>query len=437
MQVAPSKKNIEFSSQDEENRIYAKVTARLIPFLFICYISNYLDRVNVSIAKLQMQQDLHFSETVFGLGMGVFFIGYILFEVPSNIIMHKVGASKWIARIIITWGLVSASMLFVKTPIAFYILRFLLGLAEAGFFPGVILYLTYWFPTYRRCRMIGLFVTAIPVAGIIGNPLSGWILHSMNGTDGLLGWQWLFLIEAFPSLIIGVIAFLYLDDSITKAKWLSGSEKSILHNNIDIESKTKTEISIRAVLTNSKIWYLALVYFIYDLGLYTLSFWTPTIIKASGINNTFRIGLLVAIPNFLAGVCMILVSRNSDRLRERRWHMAISSFIGAIGIIITAVFFDDALLSIIGLSLATMGIFSCLPVFWSLPTSFLSGAAAAAGIALINAVANASGFLSNYFIGWMKDATGSTSGSLYILAVFLVGASILILSNKSLNVKTV
>ncbi|GAC1422587.1 MAG: MFS transporter [Flavisolibacter sp.] len=435
MQVTHLKKNQRNSIASEEDRLYAKVTTHLIPFLFICYISNYLDRVNVSIAKLQMQKDLHFSETIFGLGMGVFFIGYILFEVPSNIIMHRVGASKWIARIIITWGLVSASMLFVKTPFAFYTLRFLLGVAEAGFFPGIILYLTYWFPTYRRCRMIGLFFTAIPVAGIIGNPLSGWILNSINGTYGLLGWQWLFLIEAIPSLILGVIAFLYLDDSITKAKWLSIAEKSILHTNLDLEFRTKSEISLRGVLTNFKVWYLALVYFIFDLGLYTLSFWTPTIIKSSGIDNTFLVGLLVAIPNLLAAICMILVSRNSDKSKERRWHLAISSFMGAIGIIISAVFFDNTFLSIIGLSIAYMGIFSCLPVFWSLPTSFLSGAAAAAGIALINAFANASGFLSNYFIGWMKDATGSTSGILFILGGFLVAASILVLSNKQLITK--
>jgi D-galactonate transporter len=411
------------ASVSTEDALYRKVTLRLVPFLVLCYVVAYLDRVNVGFAKLQMLSDLQFSDTVYGLGAGIFFLGYFLFEVPSNIILHKVGARRWIARIMITWGIISSAMIFVKTPPVFYALRFLLGLAEAGFFPGIILYLTYWFPHARRGRITTFFMTAVPLSGLIGGPISGWIMHTFHGDHGMAGWQWLFLLEGIPSVIIGVVVLLWLDDRISHAKWLTDNEKAVLTRNIEAEERVKEDPPIREAMTKPRVWAMASIYFSFVMGLYGVGFWMPTLIKNTGVDDPLAIGLLTAIPNLFAVVGMIIISRNSDRRRERRWHLAIPAFIGAVGLVGSALWAGNTWLAIVSLTLANIGICTVLPLFWSLPTALLGGTAAAAAIALINSVSNLAGFISPYLVGWLKDTTGTTSSGIYVLAACLcVGA---------------
>ncbi|OZI34159.1 MFS transporter [Bordetella genomosp. 10] len=411
------------ASVSAEDQLYRKVTLRLVPFLVLCYVVAYLDRVNVGFAKLQMLSDLKFSDTVYGLGAGIFFVGYFLFEVPSNIILHKVGARIWIARIMITWGIISSLMIFVSTPGMFYALRFLLGLAEAGFFPGIILYLTYWFPHARRGRITTFFMTAVPLSGLIGGPISGWIMHTFHGDHGMAGWQWLFLLEGIPSVIIGVIVLLWLDDRISHAKWLSDSEKAVLARNIEAEESRKEDPPIREAMAKPRVWAMASIYFSFVMGLYGVGFWLPTLISNTGVKDPLAIGLLTAVPNLFAVVGMIIISRSSDRQRERRWHLAVPALIGAIGLVGSAIWAGNTWLAIVSLTLANIGICTVLPLFWSLPTAVLGGTAAAAAIALINSVSNLAGFISPYLVGWLKDTTGSTSSGIYVLAACLcIGA---------------
>lgn len=403
-----------------ESAAYAKVTWRLIPFLFLCYIVAYLDRVNVGFAKLQMLTDLQLSETVYGLGAGIFFIGYFIFEVPSNIILHKMGARVWIARIMISWGLISSAMMFVSSAWMFYVMRFFLGVCEAGFFPGIILYLTYWYPSERRGKIVAMFMTAIALAGVVGGPVSGWILQSMGGIGGLAGWQWLFLLEGIPSVLVGLMVLGYLDNSIAEARWLSAAEQALLAKNIAVDSETKQDHSLIQVMFSPRMWLLGLIYFCFVMGVYGIGFWLPTIIKAMGVKDALNIGFLSAIPWTVAVVAMLLVSRSSDRTRERRWHVAIPAVLGGIGLILSAVFASQAILAMAALSLGTSGIMSSLPLFWSLPTAYLRGAGAAAGIALINSLGNLAGFVSPFLIGIIKDATHSTDAGMYMLAASLV-----------------
>ncbi|OZI67941.1 MFS transporter [Bordetella genomosp. 1] len=409
----------------EEDAIYRKVSWRLVPFLVLCYVVAYLDRVNVGFAKLQMLQELQFSDTVYGLGAGIFFIGYFIFEVPSNVILHKVGARIWIARIMITWGLISTAMMFVSTPTMFYVLRFLLGAAEAGFFPGIILYLTYWYPNARRGGITTFFMTAVPLSGLIGGPLSGWIMSTFHGAHGWSGWQWLFLIEGIPSILIGIAVLMYLDDRIDRAKWLSAREKEVLMRNVAAEETEKTDPPLRAALSHPRVWAMALIYFSFVMGLYGVGFWMPTLIKGSGVQSPLMIGLLTAIPNLFAVIGMILISRSSDRRRERRWHLAIPALFGAIGLVLSALWGGNTSLAMVALTIANIGICTVLPLFWSQPTAILGGTAAAAGIALINSVGNLAGFVSPYLVGWLKDLTGTTNTGLYMLAGCLtIGALI-------------
>jgi sugar phosphate permease len=388
------------ASASFETATYNKVGWRLIPFLLLCYVVAYLDRVNVGFAKLQMLQDLKFSETVYGLGAGIFFVGYFLFEVPSNVILHRV---------------------------SFYVMRFLLGVAEAGFFPGIILYLTYWYPAARRARMTAFFMSAIALSGVIGGPLSGWIIQSFAGMNGLKGWQWLFILEGLPSIAVGIATFFYLDDRIDHAKWLTAEEKSLLAANIVVENTGKQDLSIRGVFADPRVWLMSLIYFAFVMGLYGVSFWLPTLIKATGVKDALQIGLLTAIPWGSAVVAMILVSRSADRHRERRWHIAIPAVLGAAGLVLSAVWGQNTLLAMAALTVATMGILTTLPLFWSLPTSFLAGAGAAAGIALINSLGNLAGFVSPFMVGWLKDLTQSTNAGMYALAASMVLGAILTL----------
>ena len=418
-------------SSSEEDRIYKKVGWRLIPFLVLCYVVSYLDRVNVGFAKLQMLQDLNLSDAVYGLGAGIFFIGYFIFEVPSNLILHRVGAKVWIARIMITWGIVSAAMMFTNSETTFYVLRFLLGAAEAGFFPGIVLYLTYWYPNARRGRMTTMFMLAIPLSGLIGGPISGWIMETFKaGHAGLAGWQWLYLLEGIPSVIVGICVLFFLDDRIEKAKWLTDGEKAVLIRNIEAEDKVKEEPSILIAMSMPRVWVMAFTYFGFVMGLYGVGFWMPSIIKSTGVTSTLEIGLLSAIPNIFAIFGMLLISRSSDRMRERRWHLAIPAVLAALGLIWSTTA-GSVGASMAALTIANIGICTVLPLLWSQPTAMLSGRAAAAGIALINSVGNLAGFFSPSLVGWLKSVTGSNTSGMYLLAASLVVGALLALSQPA------
>jgi D-galactonate transporter len=408
-----------------DDALYARVTRRLVPFLFLCYVAAYLDRVNVGFAKLQMQADLALSDTVYGIGAGIFFIGYFLFEVPSNLLMARVGARRWIARIMISWGLVSAATMFASSPTSFYVLRFLLGVAEAGFFPGVVLYLTYWYPARRRARIVALFMSGVAVAGVLGGPLSGWIMRAFSGTGGLHGWQWLFLLEGLPSIALGIWTLFYLDDGIRSARWLNEEEKTRLEQALVPEAEANTHWPLRHVFGSGRVWLLAAIYFLFVMGLYGVSFWLPQLIRNSGVQDVFHIGLLTAVPYGIAAVAMVLAARHSDRSGERRWHTALAGLAGAAGLMLSISFADNTFAAMAALSLATAGILTTFPIFWSLPTAMLGGMAAAAGIAMINSVGNLAGFASPYLVGAIRDATASTAQGMSVLAASLLMGALL------------
>jgi D-galactonate transporter len=406
---------------DEEGATYRKVTWRILPFLTLCYVVAYLDRVNVGFAKLQMATDLHFSETVYGLGAGIFFLFYAAFEVPSNLILYKVGARKWIARIMITWGLISGAFMFVQSPMQFYVLRSLLGIAEAGFFPGVILYLTYWYPAERRSKIIATFMAAMPIAGILGGPISGWILDSFHGSAGLAGWRWLFLLEGLPAVVLGIVAMFWLDDGIRDARWLDSTEKALLDRNIAAEERTKVAHgSMRRLFADPRVWFMALVYFCLVMGQYGITLWLPTLVKGAGIQGNLNIGLVTAIPYVAAAIAMIVFGFRSDRTRARRLYLIIPLVLGAIGFVGAVQWESNTVLAIGALVVASIGAVSAAPLFWPLPTAFLGGASAAAGIGLITALGNLGGFFSPYMIGWLRDATHSGHAGMYALTVFLL-----------------
>jgi D-galactonate transporter len=404
---------------------YAKVTWRLVPFLFLCYVVAYLDRVNVGFAKLQMLNDLKFSETIYGIGAGIFFVGYFFFEVPSNIILSRTGARVWLARIMVTWGVISSSMMFVTSPTMFYVLRFLLGVAEAGFFPGIILYLTYWYPARRRARIVALFMTAIALSGVVGGPLSGWIMQAFAGSNDWSGWQWLFLLEGIPSIVVGVWLYFFLDESIRSAKWLTEDEKRLLEKELQDDEQGKTHLSIGQLFRNGKVWLLSLVYFSFIMGLYGVSFWLPNLIKNTGVKDVLTVGFLTAIPYGFAAIVMVMAGRSSDASGERRWHTATAGLLGAAGLVFSVIYGDNTAIAMGALSLATAGILTTLPLFWTIPTAYLGGTAAAAGIAMINSIGNLAGFVSPYMIGAIKDATQSTAAGMYALALSLVIGAVL------------
>ncbi|EPJ92843.1 MFS transporter [Pseudomonas psychrophila] len=419
-------------SDDDKNAIYKRITLRLIPFIFICYLFNYLDRVNVGFAKLQMLDALKFSETVYGLGAGIFFIGYVLCGVPSNLALTKFGPRRWIAVMMISWGTLSTCLMFVTTPTGFYTLRLLTGAAEAGFFPGVVLYLSQWFPSFRRGRIMALFMCAIPVSGLIGGPFSGWILsHFAAGQGGLAGWQWMFLLQGIPTVVLGALAIFLLSDSFANAKWLGAHERAVLEadHRLDAASKPASSAtdSLSAVFKNPAIWAFGLIYFCIQSGVYAINFWLPSIIKSLGFSDTLVIGWISAIPYLLAAVFMLLVGRSADLHKERRWHLVVPMLMGAIGLVIAVNFAAHPAIAILGLTIATMGALTGLPMFWPVPTAMLSAGAAAGGLALINSMGQMAGFLSPYLVGFVKDATGSTDAALYFLAAVIVGGSLLAL----------
>ncbi|MGR2826542.1 MFS transporter [Acinetobacter sp. 1124_18A] len=407
---------------------YRKIAFRLMPFLMLCYFCAYLDRVNVGFAKLQMMNDLQFSEAVYGLGAGIFFIGYFLCEVPSNIVLHKVGARRWIARIMITWGILSGCFAFVETEWQFYTLRFLLGVAEAGLAPGLLLYLTYWFPSYRRARMTVLWFIAIPISGMIGGPLSGLIMDRMSGVHGWFGWQWMFLIEAIPTVFVGLLVLAVLKDSVQDANWLTQDEKNLVKQELAQDNQHKEgHASVKEFIADKRLWLLAGIYFCVVMGQYAITFWLPTLIRNSGISDNWHIGLLTSLPYMCAIVVMLLAGRSGDHFQERRWHLIIPMCAGAIALTLATLFASNLTLSLICLCIAASGVLTASSLFWMLPTNFLGGVSAAAGIAAVNSFANLAGFCSPYLIGWVTTNTGSNAiGMFLITAVLIFGASLVL-----------
>ncbi|KQQ76027.1 MFS transporter [Acinetobacter sp. Leaf130] len=407
---------------------YRKIAFRLMPFLMLCYFCAYLDRVNVGFAKLQMMSDLQFSEAVYGLGAGIFFIGYFLCEVPSNIVLHKVGARRWIARIMITWGILSGCFAFVQTEWQFYTLRFLLGVAEAGLAPGLLLYLTYWFPSYRRARMTVLWFIAIPISGMIGGPLSGLIMDRMSGVHGWFGWQWMFLIEAIPTVVVGLLVLGVLKDSVQDANWLTQDEKNLVKQELAQDNQHKEgHGSVKEFVADKRLWLLAGIYFCVVMGQYAITFWLPTLIRNSGISDNWHIGLLTSLPYMCAIVVMLLAGRSGDHFQERRWHLIIPMCAGAVALTLATLLASNLTLSLIFLCIAASGVLTASSLFWMLPTNFLGGVSAAAGIAAVNSFANLAGFCSPYLIGWVTTHTGSNAiGMFLITAVLIFGASLVL-----------
>jgi D-galactonate transporter len=406
---------------DFERRVYRRVTRRLIPFLFLCYIFAYIDRVNVGFAKLQMQQDLNISDAVYGAAAGIFFIGYFFFEVPCNLALQKIGARRWLGPIMIVWGFVSACTMFVHTAHEFYLVRFILGIVESGFFPGVILYLTFWYTRKHRAKMVASFMTAIPLSGVLGGPLSGWILHRFSTAGGLRGWQWLYLVEAVPSILAGLATLLFLEDHPQKAKWLNSEERALLLDSLEQEEQLKRQDgshhhSLLDAFRSSRVWILCLVYFGTVSGNYAIQFWLPQIVKDTLTKDPFRIGLLTMIPWGLAAITMVLVGHHSDATGERRWHVSLAALSGGCGLAISAIPGIPGVLGFMALTLAAASIVSASSTFWSLPTSYLSGAAASAGIAWINSVGNLGGFVGPFLVGKIRDLTHSTSIALFCVA---------------------
>ena len=423
------------SASDTARDAYGKIAWRILPFLLLCYFAAYIDRVNIGFAKLQMSSDLGFSEAAYGLGAGIFFIGYSIFEVPSNLMLHKVGARRWIARILISWAIVSACFSFVQTETHFYLLRFLLGVAEAGFAPGALLYLTYWFPAARRSRANSIMFLAIPLAGIVGAPLSGFIMERMGGVAAWEGWRWMFVLEALPALIAGVLVFRFLPDRPGEVDWLTAAEKRQVQADLDEDAGARTEhLSIRQFLADRRLWLLSAIYFAVVMGQYAITFWLPTIIRNAGATTPLLNGLLTSLPFVAAMIAIVGFSISADRHRERRWHLIAPMVMGAAALTIASFVPHDLTLSIVLLSIAAAGMLGATVMFWSLPPAFLGGVWAAAGIGGINAIGNVAGFVSPYVIGSLVSATGDLKLGLYaITAAVLIGAALVLLVPRSAN----
>jgi MFS transporter, ACS family, phthalate transporter len=405
---------------------YTKVKRRLLPFLFFCYVLNFIDRVNISFAHLQFKRDLGLSDASYGLGVGLFFIGYVLLEVPSNLLLQKIGARRTIARIMVLWGLVSAGMMLVSSSAEFYIARILLGAAEAGFFPGVVLYLTYWFPAARRARITSILLSAVAVSGIVGGPISGWIMGNMSGIMGLHGWQWLFLLEGIPAVIAGVFALFYLTDRPSQAYWLTDDERALIEHNLQADERekgTSAPHSFRRALADPRVYIAAIGYMVVPWAGSVLNFWAPSIIHRSGVTNVLHVGFLSMIPFLIGGLMMIVIGNSSDRRLERRWHFAGCAFLSALGIALLPVASASWGASIALLTLSTIGYLSAVALFWTIPPAYLSGSAAAGGIALISCLGQGGGLIAPVVIGKVNELTGNIALGLYlVVAVLLFGA---------------
>jgi len=419
-------------SVQSEQRLYRKVTARLIPFLFVCYILSYVDRVNVGFAKLQMQQGLGMSDTVFGAGMGIFFIGYFVFEVPCNMILQRVGARLWIGPIMIVWGLVSSSFMFVRTLLVFYLLRFLLGVVESGFFPGVVLYLTFWYPGKYRARMVAAFMSAIALSGALGGPVAGWIMAEVSNVGGLTGWQWLFVLEGIPSVLVGIVAMFYLDDGPQQAEWLPPAEREFLAQRIAEDEAIKRRRgyfhhTLADAFKSPQVWLLCLVYFGIMMGNYFVSFWMPQLIKDAFSRDPWQIGIISMIPWGFGALAMIYWGHHSDITGERPWHLASALVVAASFLVLSGLQGMPCVLGIAILAFATAGIMSSISTFWALPTGILSGPAAAVGIAWINSIGNLGGFVSPYMVGSIRDKTSNPIYPALVVATACSIAALLVL----------
>jgi len=401
-----------------EQRTMAKVSRRLIPFVIICYFVAYLDRVNLSFAALEMNKDLQFSSTVYGIGAGAFFLTYFLLETPSNLILLKMGARRWIARIMFTWGILSGAMAFVYSEWSFYIIRFLFGAAEAGFFPGILFYLTLYFPAVYRARMVSMYMVAIPVSAVIGAPLSTWILSAMDGVGGFKGWQWVFILEAIPALVLSVVTWFYMTDHPSQAQWLEKDERDWLVKRQEAEVRQREEahgMSVWQTMKNPKVIALGIAGYGIANQIYGMTYFLPQIVKQFGLTN-MQTGFVSMIPFGIGAIGMIWYGKRSDRVLERRSHTAVTFLIAAAGLMAVG-FSSNPFWRMACLCFASFGVFAVLPVFWSMPTAFLSGAAAAAGVAYINSIANIAGFVGPFLMGWLRDISGNFDSGLLMIAV--------------------
>jgi MFS transporter, ACS family, tartrate transporter len=417
---------------DLRRETLAKVTRRIIPFAFICYVVAYIDRVNIGFAARELQRDLNLTDTAYGIGAGLFFLGYCVFEIPSNLILERVGARLWMARIMVLWGLVSMATMFIHDTTTFYVARVLLGVAEAGFFPGIVLYLTYWIPASERARNNALFMIAAPIAMIVGAPVSGALL-ALDGRLGLQGWQWLFLVEGFPAVVLGVMALWVFTDRPEQARWLTAKEREWLTSTMDAERALRGTHGRSALvhsLTNSKVWLLSFAYFLNALVTYGIFLWLPKILQdASGFKG-MRLSMITAIPFVIALVGMVVIGAHSDRTGERKRHVAACALTAAAGLILAVLFRDNVPLLVLSFALSQLGQRSVMSVFWSIPPMILGGTAAAAGIALINSIGNLGGAVGPSAMGWLRQGTHSYSAGLLVLAGALLLEAILVLSLK-------
>ncbi|WP_339503329.1 MFS transporter [Pseudomonas silesiensis] len=413
------------------DRTHSTITWRLMPLLLMCYLFAHLDRINIGFAKMQMSADLNFSDTVYGFGAGLFFVAYALFGVPSNMALDRVGPRRWIATLMVVWGALSASMFLIDSAAGFYVLRFLLGVAEAGFFPGILVFLNRWYPAGRRAQITALFAIAVPMAGVIGGPLSGGILESFHDFAGLRGWQWMFVIEGVPVILLGLVVLKCLPDSFETVKWLAPEQKQQLSEQLNKEEHRKSITSFSAIFNNPQVWLLVAVYFAVMLAVNTLAFWMPTLIHGAGIGSDGKVGLLSAVPYLAGCFFMIGCGRSSDRHRERRWHLCVPLLMSAAGIAIAGLSPANPTLVLAGLIVAGMGASAALPMFWQLPPAFLSNSTQAAGIALISSFGSIASFFAPYLIGWMRDTTQSASLALYVLALLIALGGFLVLRTQA------
>jgi D-galactonate transporter len=417
-------------ARDAVAAAYRKVTWRLIPFLFLCYVLSFLDRINIGYAQLQVKQDLALSDAAYGLGASVFFIAYVLFEVPSNVLLARIGARRTLFRIMFLWGLASAAMMFVQTPLQFALVRFLLGAFEAGFFPGVVLYLTYWYPSGRRSRITALFMLGLIVAGLMAGPLSTGIMTGLHGVQGLRGWQWMFLLEGLPSTLLGIVAWFYLTDRPEDAKWLSADEKAVLRHNLEADRSVRQHAakdSWKRAVRDSRVYLLSLINFCAVAAGYAVTFWLPVIIKGFGVTDIMHVGLYSTLPYLLGGAAMLFWGQHSDRKLERRWHFAIGAVVAAVGFYMVTASAGHLLLAMISISIAFAAVVAILPIFWTIPPLLLSGSGAAVGVALINALSATGGIVAPWMIGVVKTSTGSINNALYVIAAaLLIGAALMV-----------
>jgi len=419
------------SAAADEHVMFHKVAWRIIPFLFLCYVVSFLDRINIGFAQLQMKHDLGFSDAMYGLGAAVFYVGYVLCEVPSNMLLVKFGARKTFTRIMLLWGLASVCMMFVSKPAHFYVLRFMLGVFEAGFFPGIVLYLTFWFPANRRAAVMSVFFAGVAVAGVLGGLFSGWIMRDMGGVMGLFGWQWMFALEGAPAVILGFVALLYLVDKPHNATWLTAAEKDRLVA-LCAQGQAKDSAhdarSFAAALLNPRVYLFAFIYFSLTCASLTLNFWMPLMIRDFGIKDVVSVSLYTVIPNAIGAIGLVLIARRSDRTGERRKHFAFCTIAGGLALAALTLHLNSfpAMLAI--LSLAAVFIFAALPIFWSVPPSYLSGDAAASGIAFISSIGITSGIVSPWVIGQIRTSTGSMDLAIYLLASLLMLSGIALMT---------